>query len=185
VSNAFVHDRRITHAETVYRPGERALAAKVLELLGCRVVDRGGHFFTALVDPEVTSWTTNTIYASEVTPRQWAFEQALQEAAGTNATLGAARDAWLADVTARPQYSFHFGLRVANDEAFESLLDRVRHAQAHDPELAGRIHVSGVFRPGDPDAATDTMLQAFIHTDVIASGLVSLGQHIEIQRHLV
>jgi hypothetical protein len=185
MSDTLVHDRRITHAETVYRPGERELAKRLLELLGCRVVDRGGHFFTAFVDPGVASWTTNTIYASEVTAEQWAFERALAAAAETDEALGRARGRWLGDLAARPQYSFHFGFRVTTDEAFDELVERVRHAQDHDAELAGRIRLSGVFRPGDPDAATDTMLQAFVRTDVIASGLVTLGQHIEIQRHLV
>ncbi len=47
--------------------------------------------------------------------------------------------------------------------------------------LAGRVSVSGVFRPGDPGSYTDTMAQAFVRTDVIASGLLTFGQHIELQ----
>ena len=43
-------DRRLTHVELLHAPGERALAARVFELLGCTVSDRGNHWFTAFVD---------------------------------------------------------------------------------------------------------------------------------------
>ena len=38
--------------------------------------------------------------------------------------------------------------------------------------------------PGDPGAYTDRMAQAFVWTDVMASGLLTIGQHIELQWHL-
>jgi hypothetical protein len=53
-----------------------------------------------------------------------------------------------------------------------------------DPELAGRVSVSGVFRPGDPGAYTDTMVQAFVRTDVVAAGLLAFSQHVELQYQL-
>ena len=34
--------QRPNHVEMVHRPGERELAARVFELLGMRVLDRGG-----------------------------------------------------------------------------------------------------------------------------------------------
>jgi len=55
---------------------------------------------------------------------------------------------------------------------------------ARDSGLAGRVAVAGVFRPGDPSAVTDTMIQAFVWTDVVAAGLLTLGQHIELQWHV-
>ena len=42
------------------------------------------------------------------------------------------------------------------------------------PSSTGRVTVSGVFRPGDPGSYTDTMTQAFVRTDVIASGLLDV-----------
>lgn len=63
------------------------------------------------------------------------------------------------------------------------MLESVREAGAHDPELAGRIQLSAVFAPGDPGSLTDTMIQAFVHTDVVAAGLLVLGQHFELQYH--
>ena len=43
------------------------------------------------------------------------------------------------------------------------------------------MEVSGVFAPGDPGSLTDTMIQAFVHTDVVAAGLLAFGQHFELQ----
>ncbi|WP_436777437.1 hypothetical protein [Yinghuangia sp. YIM S09857] len=177
-------DRRITHAELVHRPGERALAARVLQLLGCQVIDRGGHWFTARVEPNEDSYTTNVLYASEVTPEQWAFETALNARIESDSGFAATSAAWTARLRQQPQYSYHFGMRLASREALEQAVAAIEAAGEHDPELAGRIAVSGVFRPEDPDAATDTMMQVFVHTDVLACGLVTLGQHIELQWHV-
>ncbi|WP_406290011.1 hypothetical protein [Embleya sp. NBC_00896] len=165
----------ITHAELVYRPGERALARRVLELLGCRVSDRGGAFFSAFVDPGVSDYRTNVLYASEVTPEQWAFEGTLGP--------GPERAAWRERLGRHPQTSCHFGIRVPELADLEAALAAIGGAGAGDPELAGRIEVLAVYRPGDPDAATDTMVQAFVRTDVLACGLLTLGQVVELQWH--
>ena len=72
--------RHLTHVELLYRPGEREQAIAVLDLLGCEPFDRGGHWFTAFVDPAAEgprNYADNVLYASEVTPAQWALEQAL------------------------------------------------------------------------------------------------------------
>lgn len=175
--------RRITHVELLHRPGERTQARRLLELLGCRVLDRGGHFFSAFVEPGVTDYRSNVLYASEVTPQQWAFEQRL-DAEAADGPLARARSAWSAHMRAHPQYTYHFGLRLPSEEALDAALARIEAAGREDGELAGRVEVVAVFRPGDPGAATDTMVQAFVRTDVVACGLVSLGQHIELQWHL-
>lgn len=177
-------DRRITHAELVHRPGERALATRVFELLGCEVVDRGGHWFTARVDPGSGSYVENVLYASEVTPEQWAFECALSAQLDGGGDLAAAAATWTDSLRERPQYSYHFGFRLATRAALEQTVRDIGDAGRNDPELAGRVSVTGVYRPEDPDAATDTMMQVFVHTDVLACGLIALGQHIELQWHV-
>ena len=168
-------DRRLTHVELLHRPGERALAAKVLSVLGLEPVDGGGHWFTSFVDPEAErDWATNVVYASEVGAEQLALEQALPPEA----------DAYVEAMRASPQHSAHFGFRVSDEAALEALLDRVRAAAVEDPELRDRIAVDGVYRPGEPGAIAPNMVQAFVWTDVVAAGLLRLGQHIEIQWHL-
>src|SRR5690349_14391604 len=175
---------RLNHVEMVYRPGERALAGRVFELLGMRVLDRGGTWMTALVDPDVADFSNNACYASEVTPEQWELEQTLAAAIerGDDGVGGAARG-YLERLRDEPQRSFHFGIRFHSRDDFDATLERVRAADA-DPELAGRVALSGVFHPDDPGAAAPNMIQAFVRTDVVAAGVLAFGQHVELQWHL-
>lgn len=167
-------DRRLTHVELLHAPGERALAARVFELLGCTVSDRGNHWFTAFVDGSTPDWSNNALYASEAPAAQLAVEAAMPDAV----------DAWVEMVRTAPQMAPHFGLRVGSSADHRSIIDRVRAAGDDDPELAGRIRVLGVFPHDAPDAIATNMDQAFIWTDVIASGPLRLGQVIEVQWHL-
>ena len=171
--------RRLTHVELLYRPGERALAVQVLSLLGCEVLDRGGHWFTAFVEPAVPGprdYANNVVYASEVTPAQWQLERAL------TTSINADRTVYVREMRRDPQHSAHFGFRVPDRAALDAALARVT-AAGTDPALAGRVAVDGVFEPDAPDAIATTMVQAFVWTDVVATGLLALGQHIEIQVH--
>jgi hypothetical protein len=176
--------RRLNHVEMVYRPGERELAGRVFEVLGLRVLDRGGTWFTALVDPEVADFSNNACYASEVTPEQWALEQSLADAIadGTDEVGGTARG-YLERLRTEPQRSFHFGIRFHERDDFDAALERVR-AVDDDPELKGRVSLVRVFNPDEPDAAAPNMIQAFVQTDVVAAGVLAFGQHIELQWHL-
>lgn len=170
-------DRSITHVECIYRPGERALARRLFELLGCRVVDHEGTFFTAFVDPAGADFATNVFYASEVMPEQWEFEREVARTADAALTR-------FSDFRRElPQRSFHFGFRVADEATQTALVDRVRRAAVEDAALRGRVSLDGVFRPGDPGAIAPHMTQAFVWTDVVASGLLGLGQFIEVQWH--
>ena len=98
--------------------------------------------------------------------------------------LQEAADAYLARLRREPQRSFHFGIRCENRAAWDARLDAIRDAADNDPALKGRVALSGVYFPGDPGAFTQRMAQAFVWTDVIASGLLTIGQHIELQWHL-
>jgi hypothetical protein len=176
--------RRLNHVEMVYRPGERELAGRVFEVLGLRVVDRGGTWFSALVDPDVADFSNNTCYASEVTPEQWELEQSLAAAlTSADDRVGAAARGYLARLRDEPQRSFHFGIRFHERDDFDAALDRVRTADT-DAELAGRMSLVRVFHPDEPDAAAPNMIQAFVHTDVVAAGVLAFGQHVEMQWHL-
>jgi hypothetical protein len=173
--------RHLNHVELLYRPGEREQAKRVFEILGFRVSDRGGTFFTAFVEPGESDFTNNAVYASEVTEEQWALEQALTGALGTDDEVGTTARAYLGRLEKEPQRSFHFGIRYPSVEALDATLARIAAVGETDPELVGRIGVSGVFRPGDPGALADTMIQAFTRTDVVAAGILAFGQHVELQ----
>jgi hypothetical protein len=172
--------RQLNHVELVYRPGERHLAASVFDLLGCAVADRGGTFLTAFVEPARSDFMNNCFYASEVTPEQLALEHALDTAMHTGSIAVEAQQ-YLERLRKEPQRSFHFGVRYPELADLEAAVQRIDAAAAGDGELAGRISVSGVFRPGDPGSYTDDMVQAFVRTDVVASGLLAFGQHVELQ----
>jgi hypothetical protein len=172
--------RKLNHVELVYRPGERRLAARVFELLGCAVADRGGTFLTAFIEPTANDFMNNCFYASEVTSEQLALENAL-ETAIRGGDIAAEARCYLDRLQREPQRSFHFGVRYSDIDDLDDAVARTTDAGKHDPDLAGRICVSGVFRPGDASSYSDAMVQAFVRTDVIASGLLAFGQHIELQ----
>lgn len=167
-------DRRLTHVELLHAPGERALAARVFELLGCTVSDSGRHWFTAFIDTNLRDYANNSLYASEAPEEQMAVEAAMTDSA----------ERWLDMVRAAPQKSPHFGLRVGTVEEHRAIVDAIRDASQNDAELRGRIEVLGVFPHDAPDAIATNMDQAFIWTNVIASGPLRLGQVIEVQWHL-
>ncbi len=110
------------------------------------------------------------------------FETLLQNKIISSGELAAAYGAYESLRTAQPQRTTHFGIRMASAAELEQTLERI--ASLKDPELDGRLQLSGVFRPGDPGALSAALIQAFVRTDVCASGLISLGQHIELQAEL-
>ena len=167
-------ERRLTHVELLHAPGERLLAARVLELLGCTIVDSGGHWFTAFVDVKLRDWANNVLYVSEAPAAQLEIEAAFADSV----------DDWVTMVRSAPQKSPHFGFRVGTAEEHQAIIERVTAAADSDPELRGRIDVLGAFPHDAPDAIATNMDQAFIWTNVIACGPLRLGQIIEIQWHL-
>ena len=176
--------RQLNHVELVYRPGERELARRVFELLGMRVVDNGGEWMLALIDPCVGDASNNACYASQVTPEQWTLEQSLASVmVSGDSEVGTAAQAYADKVQAEPQHSFHFGIRYLEREDFDATLDRFR-GSATDPQLAGRVSLLGVYDPSEPGAYAPGMFQAFVRTDVVAGGLLALGQLVELQWHL-
>ncbi|HXC76986.1 MAG TPA: hypothetical protein VNU19_08035 [Candidatus Acidoferrum sp.] len=173
-------DRELNHVEFVYRPGERELAKRFFELWDCDVRDRGGTFFTVFIDSGVHDFMNNCFYASEVTPEQWAFELALQGAM-QDEVIDGAKHRYLERLSREPQRSYHFGVRFLDLAHLESTVQRVAAAGNQDPDLVDRVAVSSVFWPGEPGSYSDTLVQAFVRTDVVASGLLTFGQHIELQ----
>ena len=142
MSTTIVTDRGfLNHTELVYRPGERALATQVFETLGCRVVDPDGPYLVILVDPKSEDFIDNVLYASEVTPEQWAFEQALQKSLMRDEELARACGGFRDHAVSTPQSTTHFGLRLPSIEQFDETLERIENLKG---DLAGRLNISGV-----------------------------------------
>jgi hypothetical protein len=169
----------LNHVEMVHAPGDRALALELLALLGGRLsVNPTGSPVALDIGNQIAGFPhDNALYVSEVTPRQWAFESALNNFLEAQPQLSDLRSNYVADVRTTPQTSFHFGIRYGTRDQLEERIEAIRQASETD-RFRGRLELTGVYPPG---TYTNTMLQAFLYTDVIAAGLLSLGQHIELQ----
>jgi hypothetical protein len=172
------------HVEMVHRPGEAHLACKVLGLLGYEMTKASTDFAGA-------AWWSSAdkvLWLSEVTPEQWAFEQWLQRQLAS----GPAEDGGFAQgVKVLPQKYPHFGVGKTTLEDWERTVARLYAAVDGDPELAGRVSLPLVKRPEDEGSVASatggrigrTLYQAFLRTDIFASGLLTLGQGIEVQHY--
>ena len=173
--------RLLNHTELVYAPGERGLTARVFEALGCRVVDPGGPYLVVLIDPRSQSFYDNVLYASEMTGEQFELEKALRGQLAGSSDLGDKYRTYRARLEREPQRTTHFGIRLGGPA---ELVEVEKSLAAAPAELAGRLRLARVFRPGDPGSLDPQLVQAFLWTDVCAAGLTCLGQHIELQVRL-
>jgi hypothetical protein len=173
----------LNHVEMVYRPSERALVRRLFEALGCKVIETGGRFLVIHADPQAADprMLDNCLYASEVTPEQWRFEEALQRELGSRRELLESYQAFAAMTRRTPQHTTHFGIRLSSLARLEEILTSLESLRDEEPLWRRRVEISGVFRPGDAESLSDTLVQAFVRTDVCAAGFISLGQHIELQ----
>ena len=171
--------RMLNHVEMLYQPGERSLAVKVYEALGCRVSQTDGETMVVHVAPDQNDPVNNVLYSSEVSPEQWQLEQELRAARTDRPSLAAAFATYDHKLRNHPHGITHFGIRYPSFARLEEALARM--GRDLDPRLEGRLSVSAVFRPHDAGARSDRLIQAFVTTDVVAAGLFMLGQLIELQ----
>ncbi len=176
--------RMVNHVATFYQPGEQHLAVKVYQALGCRVSDttfgQGNEGLVIHVEPDQDDLVNNVIYAAEVTPAQWQLEQELRGALGEREALARAFATYGAQREDQPESVTHFGLRYASFAKLERALKQLE--EELDPELQGRLKVAQVCHlPAGTSFLTEDVISAFVVTDVIAAGLLMLGQTIELQ----
>jgi hypothetical protein len=177
--------QQITHSECIYAPGEGELVKTLFTTLGFTVTKVDPHpYIIAHVQPGVKDTMSNCIYASELTPTQQTFEKTLQEQLASSEEFRSAAQEWEDDFRNDPQRSVHFGFRYETREEFEATIERLRQIGAPGQPLENRVLVTGVYFPGDDGSITDTMAQAFIWTDLLASGILTFGQHLELQWHI-
>jgi hypothetical protein len=174
-------DRRLNHVEFVHRPGERDLVFALFDLLGFTTeVMPGGEVILGIVDPATFKKVNNDnlLAGREVRPEQWAFDQALAEAL-RHEPLASAFEGQRQLHLRKPQWGMHFGINFSSLEKWEAAVARVSEIEKHAPALSGRARLCAVFRPDDPQPVS-IVHQAFVWTDVIASGSLALGQRIEL-----
>jgi hypothetical protein len=173
--------RRLNHVEFVHPPGEQHLVFALFELIGVEItLLKGGQVIMGLVDSTSFKYENNDNYLAgrEVRPEQWAFDQALMKAIRQQ-PLADAFSGYQDLLYKRPQWGMHFGIHFSSLETWEAAVVRMQNAETLKPELKGRVKLNSVHRPEDPDPLS-TAHQAFIWTDLIASGSLALGQRIEL-----
>ena len=173
-----------SHVAAVYRPGERDLAVEFVEALGCvamdtaGMADSGSPFISVHPDPDDRDPINNVFYLSEMMPQQLALEKALKDETDTNPKLREMVAAFGRTALASPASTPHFALNFPSMEAIEPILERL--ATGLKTEIADRVSVT-VLRPGEPGAMGKDCIIAFVHTDIIVSGIGGFGQIIELQ----
>jgi hypothetical protein len=173
--------RRLNHVEFVHRPGERQVVAALFELLGFEIFEVwDGQIVMVVLDAASYDKTGNHNYlaGSEVRPEQWAFDRALTEAFQTQPLKPLFSD-FLDFIAEKPYLGMHFGVHLSSPEQWEEIIARLEDTDSYAPSLRGRVQLLKAFRRGDPGAPSN-LHQAFIWTDVIASGSLALGQRIEL-----
>jgi hypothetical protein len=165
--------RALNHAELVHRPGERELARRALSAMGCTVRDG---------TTGIWIFADEVFLLSEVTPEQWAFEERLAAQLERDREDPVQR-AFLGRLSVEPQRYHHLGIGFETLADWQVAVEGIQGLSATDAELAGRLEVAAVFRPGDPGAYGDDFVQAFVRTDIFSVGLLALGQTIELQHY--
>lgn len=183
--------RLLNHSEFFYGPGDRALARELFRAIGCRVLDpqeeegpsdlgpAAGPYLIIFVDPASTDLIDNVLYASEVEPDQWRFEQALRAQIAADPALLSSHARYEACFARYPQGMTHFGVSMT-EEQLEAAFARISDT----PDFKGRLELRGPFRPGEPGSVDARVIQGFIRTDIVSSGLLLAGQQIELQVRL-
>lgn len=174
--------RRLNHVEFAHRPGEGALAVALFEALGCSctVIDTPPYGAYVVVSLDGSPHGQNDMFASEAEPEQLALEAAL---AGAKAADGAAFERFRVLQLERPYRVNHIGLRIPSVPALDETLARLEALKAG--ALAGRLELGfGMERTLEEARASDTPVkQRWVWTDVISTGLLALGQQIELQAY--
>jgi len=176
--------RGLNHVELLYQPGERALAIKFATLLGCATMetsqtnDTGSTYICVHPDADDRDMMNNIMYLSEMRAPQRKLEEVLRAKISADKELADATEIYRDRAKNHPFGVPHFGLRFPSFESIEPVLDRLERND--DPEMKGRYSLK-VIRPDNAVSMTSQLIQAFVYTDIVATGLFSLGQVIELQ----
>jgi hypothetical protein len=192
------------HMALHYGPGDEQPARRMLELIGCTLVDNGPKpgsdgFCTVLIDQGSANYADNIMFLSRISDGQLKLEEAI--IAGLNAAPKGEDDAVAAyrDKTlASPEIISHIGIRYSSFAALEEAIGGLEEAAKPGGELDGRIQVTKHVRLGlDPaideriaaspvfanltvPAFADYWLQCFVRTDLCGFGILAFGHTFEL-----
>lgn len=190
--------RSLGHVALAVGPGDGPAAAHLLGLLGLQVTDNGPSkmgdpWYTALVDADTHAGLENQFFVVPVSEAQLRLEAAIGEQLAEADELGE----FLASKRDQPESTSHVALAFRDLDSLEAAVEAVLDA-ADEPPLAGRVHVrvfrarggyddvdermaaSDLFADADDVAFVERTVQVFVQTDVVSTGLLLLGQTIEL-----
>ena len=191
-------DRSLGHVALAVGPGDGPAAARLLSLLGLQVTDngpskQGDPWYTALVDPDTFAGLENLFFVVPVSEEQLRLEASIGEALVDAEEL----DGFFASKRDKPESASHIALAYNDLDALEAAVEAVLDA-ADEPPLAGRVSVrifrardgyadveermaaSDLWADADDVAFVERTVQVFVQTDVVSTGLLLLGQTIEL-----
>lgn len=172
--------RRLNHVEFAHRPGEGALAVLLFEALGCScsVIDTPPYGTYVVVSLDGSPHGQNDMFASEAEPEQLALEAAM-----AGAGIGGSIECFRTLQRERPYRVNHVGMRLPTVAALNETIERL--AALASGALKGRLELGfGMERSLEEARAGDMPVkQLWIWTDVISTGLLSVGQQFELQAY--
>ncbi len=142
------------HLALHYRPGDEQPARRLLELLGCTLVDNGpapgsDGFCTVLVDKGTGNYADNLMFLSQLPPAQVAVEDAIRAALGIGSADGDLAVGLRSLTTTAPEALSHIGLRYRSFDDLERVLEALDGAAGPGGELGDASKSSSTGRgPG-------------------------------------
>jgi hypothetical protein len=178
--------RRLNHVEFVHRPGEADLVVDLFAALGCGSyrVDAPPFGKYVVVQLDGSPHGENDIFVSEAEPEQLALETALGSELSSGASdLAAAAAAFRRLQTERPFRATHVGLRLPSVAALDEAIGRLATLSAE--KLPGRLDLGHALSRTAEEAAqmSAPLKQIWLWTDLISTGLLTVGQQFELQAY--
>lgn len=167
-------------------PGTGALAARLFELMECRVrkypVANDESFYIVSVNDRDPEAADNVIFISPVTPEQHALEQEIIRCLGigTEKVSSVFQD-FAAMKERKPELYLHFGIHFRSLEVLEETIQRIEAEVERDPSF-GR-HVQGIqkLRAKKGNTAIDARMESspvFADTDLQCYGTNIVQGHV-------
>jgi len=155
--------RTLGHLALYYVPGCEAPARRLLEDIGCTLVENGpapgrDGFCTVLLDGATANHADNLLFLAPMSAEQQALETAIESGLGGDgvSALGAFRDRQRNG----PESASHLGIRFATMDALEETLAAIARDVAPGGPLAGHVELTKyAARPG-LDPAVDARMAA-------------------------
>ena len=178
-------NRVLNHVEYAHRPGEADLVVTLFEALGCPCskVDTQPYGLYVVVDLDGSKHGLNDMFVSQAEPEQLALEDALRAGIDRDRELGDAYQGMRKMMRERPFRATHVGLRVPTVGDLNAVIARLETlAQG---TLAGRLELGEPFTRTreESEATMAPMKQLWIWTDLLSTGLLAVGQQIELQAY--